>query len=41
MRGDELSYKEISNLLHISAKKINNRLRVLRKRMEQYLKDEK
>ena len=41
LRGDELSYKEISNLLHISTKKIDNRLRVLRKRMGQYLNDEK
>ena len=41
LRGDELSYKDISNLLHISTKKIDNRLRILRKRMEQYLKDEK
>ncbi len=39
--GDELSYKEIADLLHISTKKIDNRLRILRKRMGQYLKDEK
>ena len=41
LRGDELSYKEIADLLHISTKKIDNRLRILRKRMGQYLKDEK
>ncbi len=41
LRGDELSYKEIADLLHISIKKINNRLSILRKRMGQYLKDEK
>ena len=41
LRGDELSYKEISGLLHISTKKIDNRLRILRKRMGTYLKDVK
>ena len=41
LRGDQLSYKEISNLLHISTKKIDNRLRILRKRMGQYFNDEK
>ena len=41
MRGDKLSYKEISKQLHISTKKIDNRLRVLRKRMGTYLKDDK
>ena len=41
LRGEELSYKEISDLLHISTKKIDNRLRILRKRMGHYLNDEK
>ncbi len=41
LRGDEFSHKEIADLLHISTKKIDNRLRILRKRMGQYLKDEK
>ena len=41
MRGNKLSYKEISKQLHISTKKIDNRLRVLRKRMGTYLKDDK
>ena len=41
LRGDELTNKEIADLLHISTKKIDNRLRILRKRMGQYLKDEK
>ena len=41
LRGDELSYKEIASLLHVSTKKIDNRLRILRKRMGKYLNDDK
>ena len=38
MRGDEISYKDIAEKLDVPVKKIDYRLRVLRKRIEKELK---
>ena len=39
MRSDNLSYKNISERLNINSKRIDNRLRVLRKKLKKYLEE--
>lgn len=40
LRSEDYSYKEIASRLNIKTKKIDNRLRVLRKRLKEYLDEE-
>ena len=40
LRIDDLSYKDISDRLKINTKRVDNRLRTLRKRLKIYLNDE-
>ena len=40
MRNDRVSYKEISERLHINTKRVDNRLRVLRNKLHEYLNEE-
>lgn len=40
LRSENLSYKQISERLNIKTKKIDNRLRVLRKRLKEYIDKE-
>lgn len=40
MRSDDLSYKTISERLNISTKRVDNRLRVLRKKLKAFVEDE-
>lgn len=40
LRSEDYSYKEISERLNIKTKRIDNRLRVLRKRLKEYIKTE-
>lgn len=40
MRSDNFSYKKISERLNINSKRVDNRLRVLRKKLKEHLEDE-
>ena len=40
MRSDNYSYKQISERLNINTKRVDNRLRILRKRLKEHLKEE-
>ena len=38
LRKNEYSYKEISEMLHINTKRVDNRLRIIRKKLREYIK---